>query len=130
MYGTVLYSCLISFLKFLTFYPCFSASSAVVFSIENTTASPKTFFQLKIQLPHPKRFLPVLNQCCGSASLDGDLDPDPAFHFKADPDLDTTFLSEADPYQDPVPTFQFDPDPDPTTHFSQISTLLCSKITL
>jgi hypothetical protein len=43
------------------------------------------------------------------------MDPDPAFHFDADPD--PTIYSDVD--LDPDPTCQFDavPDPDPTTHF-------------
>ncbi len=43
------------------------------------------------------------------------MDPDPSFHFDADPDSNPTFLSDVDPY--PGPTFQFDADPDPFTHF-------------
>ncbi len=41
-----------------------------------------------------------------------DADPDPAFHFDAETDPDTTF------HYDPDPTFQNDaePDPVPTTH--------------
>ncbi len=42
-------------------------------------------------------------------------DPDPAFHFDADPDPDHAFHSDAD--ADPDHTFQFHADPDPTTHF-------------
>jgi hypothetical protein len=53
------------------------------------------------------------------------LDPDPAFHFDADPDPDPAFHFDADPDPtfhsdaDPDPTFQFDADPDPTTNIFQ-----------
>jgi hypothetical protein len=51
-------------------------------------------------------------------------DPDPAFYFDAAPG--PTFHSDADP----DPTFQFNVDPDLTTHFFQIWTFQCSKMTL
>jgi hypothetical protein len=38
-------------------------------------------------------------------------DPDPAFHFNADPDPDPAFRFNADPY--PNPAFHFNANPDP-----------------
>ena len=52
----------------------------------------------------------LYSQCCGSASLD----PDPAFHFDADPDPDQTFHFDADL------------DPDPSFHF--VTTLMISAL--
>jgi hypothetical protein len=47
-----------------------------------------------------------------------DADPDPVFHFQADPDpdLDPIFHSVVDSDSNPDLNFQFDADPDPTTH--------------
>ncbi len=45
----------------------------------------------------------------------GDLEPDPAFQFDADPD--PTFHSDAELYPDLTFQFDADPEPGPTTHF-------------
>ncbi len=80
----------------------------------------------------------VQNRVADPHYFDADSDPDPIFHMDTDPD--STFHTDVDMDPDPFlffstflfPTFQVDADPYPdlTTHFFQIWTLQCSKMTL
>jgi hypothetical protein len=73
-----------------------------------------TLMRIRILLVTLMRMLKTLKKCSNRAHIPYILschlqDPDPAYHFEADPDLNPPYHFDVDPH----PTFQFDADPDP-----------------